>query len=175
MTYAEIRKLELAEADALFKAVTAQRAEDASRLFLKHGQTRGGWTPEYGAWVHMRQRCNNPKNTSFRYYGGRGIRVCDRWDSFENFLADVGVRPSTDHSLDRYPNQKGNYEPGNVRWATRADQNRNRSNTRFYEFQGRRLTLGQWANETGVSKGTLWFRLRVGWSIERTLTTEVAS
>lgn len=79
---------------------------------------------EYRAWVHMRQRCNNPNNPGYLDYGGRGIRVCDRWNKFENFLTDMGERPE-DRSLDRI-NNDGNYEPSNCRWATRKTQNNNK-------------------------------------------------
>jgi hypothetical protein len=74
----------------------------------------------------MRTRCENPKATQFKWYGGKGVTVCDRWKSFELFIADVGERPSIKHTLDRYPNTSGNYEPDNVRWATHTQQCRNR-------------------------------------------------
>jgi hypothetical protein len=95
-----------------------------------HGHTRGGITATYRAWVNMRNRCENPQSTQFAHYGERGIKVCERWHTYENFLADVGERPSPKHSLDRYPDVNGNYEPGNVRWATQTEQCRNRRNTR---------------------------------------------
>lgn len=89
----------------------------------KHGMTK---TPEYSSWEHMKYRCYNPKDKRYKEYGGRGITVCERWfDSFENFLADMGQRPSMDHSLDR-KNVNGNYEPNNCRWATRKEQRNNR-------------------------------------------------
>lgn len=92
-----------------------------------HNETRRGLkTPEYRLFADIHQRCGNPNNPSWKHYGGRGIRVCERWNSFSNFLADVGRRPTPDHSLDRYPNNNGNYEPGNVRWATREQQIKNR-------------------------------------------------
>lgn len=82
-------------------------------------------TPEYRAWVSMRWRCEKPQYAQYKDYGGRGIKVCDRWQSFQAFLNDVGMRPSLNHSIDRR-NNDGNYEPGNVRWATRKEQAQNR-------------------------------------------------
>jgi hypothetical protein len=76
------------------------------------------------AWVRMRQRCNNSKNAKYNRYGGRGITICDRWEVYENFFEDMGMRPSRNHSLDRIDND-GNYEPGNCRWATASEQRRN--------------------------------------------------
>lgn len=93
-----------------------------------HSETSGHTkTPEYVAWDNMKQRCLNQNRDQYEDYGGRGIEVCARWlHSFENFLADIGRRPSPKHTLDRYPDNDGNYEPGNVRWATRSEQSRNR-------------------------------------------------
>lgn len=82
-------------------------------------------TSLYRAWENMIQRCTNPKNKSFPNYGGRGVRVCERWLDFSNFLADMPERPSPEHTIDRQ-NNDGHYEPSNVRWATRTEQNRNR-------------------------------------------------
>lgn len=82
-------------------------------------------TPTYCSWDHMIQRCSNPKLKAWKYYGGRGIKVCRRWRKFENFLADMGARP-IGKSIDRFPNNDGNYEPGNCRWATSREQLLNR-------------------------------------------------
>ena len=92
------------------------------------GRSHGGTkTKEYRAWASMKTRCLNPRYSRYHDYGGRGIRVCDRWlKSFESFVADVGLAPGLEYSLDRYPNNDGNYEPGNVRWATRSQQQRNK-------------------------------------------------
>lgn len=82
-------------------------------------------TPEYRTWAAMRQRCLNPRSSRYPTYGGRGITICERWSNFTAFLADMGPRPSPDHSLDRIDNDKG-YEPSNCRWATRSQQQRNK-------------------------------------------------
>lgn len=89
-----------------------------------HGESRRGeWTPEYRAWSNMITRCHNPNATRYQNWGGRGISVCPQWrESFQDFLAHVGRRPTAAHSIDRYPNNDGNYEPGNVRWATKSQQ-----------------------------------------------------
>jgi hypothetical protein len=103
--------------------------EQTKKRMLRHGESpAGGWnleSPEYRIWVAMRQRCRDPRHGSFKYYGGRGIAVCERWKSYENFLADMGRKPSPAHSLDRIDND-GNYEPTNCRWATRTEQNKNK-------------------------------------------------
>lgn len=103
---------------------------------LKHGHTMGPRTsPEYSAYNSMKQRCNNPRNPGYRLYGGRGICVSREWqDDFGAFIAHVGRRPSISHSLDRI-NNNGNYEPGNVRWATRTEQGMNRrTTTKFWRL-----------------------------------------
>lgn len=91
-----------------------------------HGDAGVNQAPEYTSWCILRSRCSNPNNNRFKYYGGRGIKVCDRWlKSYENFLADMGRKPSPEHSIDRI-DVNGNYEPDNCRWATPIQQRANR-------------------------------------------------
>jgi len=116
---------------------------------------------EYATWVGIRARCFNRNNPAYHNYGGRGIAVCDQWMTFETFFADVGPCPSPAHTIDRIDND-GNYEPGNVRWATRTEQARNRRSSVILEFNGKRQTIGQWATEVGVPQQTLSNRVRRG-------------
>lgn len=116
--------------------------------------------PEYNCWAAMKQRCMNPKDRFFHDYGGRGIRVCERWsESFDAFFADMGNRPSLMHSIDRI-DTNGNYEPGNCRWATSREQSRNKRNNVFLEIDGRRQVLADWANEIGINWSSLYERIQ---------------
>lgn len=115
--------------------------------------------PEYGVWKTMKARCHNPNTEKFKEYGGRGIVVCDRWFSFENFLSDMGRRPSPKHSIERI-DVNGNYAPENCRWATAAEQRRNRRDgLRLIEFNGETLCLSDWASRIGISFATLVERI----------------
>lgn len=126
---------------------------------IRHGHAAGGRkTPEYNVWASMVCRCRTSSHTSYKYYGARGINVCERWLVFENFLADMGPRPSARHSLERIDNN-GNYEPDNVRWATTAQQARNRRNSRLVTWRGRTQTITDWEREIGLGRDTLAARL----------------
>lgn len=118
-------------------------------------------TPEHRVWVSMRNRCNNPRNYDYPSYGGRGIRVCGRWDDFCLFLADMGPRPTPSHSIDRIDND-GAYEPSNCRWATHKQQMRNRGNTPRVEFGGQLVALRDVADELGIDRNTLLRRYQQG-------------
>lgn len=143
---------------------------------VRHGASRrGAMTSEFNIWRSMKSRCYWPRSINFDRYGGRGISVCDRWrDSFENFLADMGPRPSPTHMLDRIDND-GNYEPGNCRWATPVEQARNQSTNRIVTVRGQTMTLAE-ARETfapHLKRGTFAARLSRGWALEAALFTSV--
>lgn len=143
--------------------------EVAGKCNKTHGLTG---TPEYRVWGGMWTRCRNKHEQSFQHYGARGIQVCDRWRSFEHFLADMGPRPSAEHSIDRL-DVNGDYTPENCRWATQTDQARNRRTNRIIEHDGETRTLAEWSELTGISIGTLWWRLEQDWSPSRILETPV--
>jgi hypothetical protein len=121
----------------------------------------------------MIDRCYNEEVRSYPLYGGRGIRVCDRWlASFEAFLGDMGLRPSRKHSLDRKNGELG-YEPSNCRWATPNEQGRNTSRNHRLTFEGETLCLSEWAERKKIPETTLRARVRYGWSPDRVLSTPV--
>lgn len=134
-----------------------------------HGKTG---TPEFNAWQAMHARCSNLRCKSYKNYGGRGIKVCRHWATFENFLDDVGERPSAKHSLERKDNA-GDYVPSNCVWATAQEQANNRRSNVWLTCEGRTQTLQQWADELGTTHTTLYMRLRRGWTVEKALTYPV--
>lgn len=127
-------------------------------------------TSEYRSWSHMMYRCTNPRSHNFKYYGGRGVRVCKRWHVFKNFLADMGPKPWAGYSIDRFPDKDGNYEPGNCRWASCIEQARGRRNVKPITFLGVTQTIGEWADQIGIKRNTVKQRLRAGWLISDALT-----
>lgn len=134
----------------------------ADRLRI-HGMSK---TTTYNVWASMLQRCNNPNSDKYQYYGGRGITVCERWHVFENFLADMGERPSKNHSIDRIDNDR-EYGPDNCRWTTMRRQNRNRRSNIEIEYQGETMCLVDWADRLGLKYETVRQRIQnQGWSVE---------
>lgn len=143
---------------------------------LSHGHTVGKQSPTYIAWLAMRQRCNYPGHKNYADYGGRGIRVCDRWlgpDGFATFLADMGEKPGRGYTLDRFPDPNGDYRPGNVRWATQRQQCRNKRNNVRLTFRGETRCMIEWAEHLGISISTISDRLRSGWSVDEALSTPI--
>lgn len=137
------------------------------KRLTKHSMAR---SPEYHAWQAMRQRCFTKHHPEYPNYGARGITVCDQWRySFPAFFADVGLRPSKKHSIERRDNDKG-YSPENCYWGTTRDQNKNKRSNHFVEYRGKSLTVTDWALELGINPNTLSERLRKGWSVERAFT-----
>lgn len=130
---------------------------------MKHGLFRNGAEAprEYWIWVGMKQRCENPNNWAFKWYGGRGIKVCDRWQEVENFLADMGPRPTNKHGIDRIETD-GDYAPGNCRWATAVEQANNRRNG--INIDG--MSVAQIARTLGMSYSGVYTRLNRGWAPE---------
>lgn len=125
---------------------------------------------EYSIWVQMKTRCLNPGSKRYGDYGGRGICIFEDWiNSFEAFYAYVGPRPSLKHSLDRYPNVNGNYEPGNVRWAIPKEQMRNTRGNHILECNGVSACIAEWADKIGVKPGIIWLRINRGYSVEDAL------
>lgn len=134
-------------------------AEQVRMSSVIHGSSE---SPEFSTWIDIQTRCYNPRSTGYRNYGGRGIRVCDRWRSnFSHFLEDMGKRP-TGCSIDRI-NNDGDYEPGNCRWATRVDQANNRRTNVFLTIGGKSKTISQWAEFTGIKMATIHRRFKVGY------------
>lgn len=142
--------------------------------------THGCWNkPEtgYKCWESMLHRCRSVHDYKSRNHGGRGIVVCEQWqgkDGFSHFIADMGPRPSRGHSIDRYPDPNGNYEPSNCRWATQKEQMNNTRRNIWIEYDGEKRTIAQWADKTGINPSSLYSRIVIRkWPIEKALTTPV--
>lgn len=134
--------------------------DEASKRHIKHGHvTKGKSSPTYRTWINMIQRCNNPNASYYSYYGGRGINVCERWMNFENFLEDMGERPSKNHSIER-KDSNGDYCLSNCKWGTSQEQGRNRSiqnnNKSGYKGIYKVNKTGKWTAAIGVSKKTIY-------------------
>lgn len=136
---------------------------------VRHG---GHGTPAYRSWQKMRDRCLNPRFKQYRDYGGRGVTVCERWQDFAAFIEDMGERPEG-ATLDRYPDKNGNYEPGNCRWATRKEQQRNTRRNVYVTAFGETLLLVDMAAKHNLPAKCLGQRLKMGWDAERAVTQPV--
>lgn len=152
------------------------RLDRIHETLFKHGQSgtpgnRQAATSEWITWNGIKDRCLNPNNSTYPYYGGRGITVCERWrDSFENFYADMGSKPTAKHSIDRRDVNK-NYDPDNCRWATPIQQGGNKSNNVNLTYDGETYCVAEWCRRTGLKESLVRKRVRMGWSHERALTT----
>ena len=140
----------------------------AGARLRRHGPTN---TPEWRTWSSMFTRCYNARSVGYRYWGGRGVKVCSRWHTFENFLADMGRRPAGT-SLDRI-NNDGNYSSRNCRWATTYQQAQNKRDTRFIEWSGKRRSVAQWSRELRIPIDVLCKRLDSGRPLAWVLTRPV--
>lgn len=146
----------------------AQRMREAATT---HGLSH---LPIFGRWCGMIQRCNDPNHVAYDRYGAKGITVCERWLSFENFYADMGEPPTAHHSIERRNGSLG-YFKDNCYWATRSQQARNTSQNHLLTFRGKTQCVAAWADETGIKASVIRNRInRYGWTVDRALTTAVA-
>lgn len=144
--------------------------EVTSLLTTSHGLTNSA---EYKTWTGMKRRCLNKNDPSYDRYGGRGIRICDRWlTSFENFYADMGPRPSDGYSIERIDANR-DYEPNNCKWIPMRDQAANKRSSVRLTHNGETHNLKEWSLITGMPYGTMQARHANGWDDERTITTPV--
>lgn len=133
-----------------------------TKIITKHGLR---YSVEYAVWSTMKDRCLNPRNKQFKHYGGRGVKVCERWMQFENFISDMGKRPKG-LSLDRI-NNDGNYEPPNCRWATIREQSRNKRSNKVLIFNGKKMCVRDWDRHCGFKDSTIRNRIKLGWTGEK--------
>ncbi len=130
----------------------------------RHGHSLNGKRSlTHSTWHNMKTRCQNSNTKAYENYGAKGIKVCSRWTVFENFLEDMGERPGPNYSIERI-SSTGDYCPDNCRWATRTEQNRNRSMCISITIDGKCQTVKEWALETGLKRQTIERRLKLGWS-----------
>jgi len=153
------------------KSCGCLRKDFSVMKFTTHGQSN---SPTHKTWMSMNRRCTNPTHQAYKYYGGKGVKVCKRWKSFKNFLQDMGERP-LGKTIDRFPKTDGNYEPGNCRWATVMQQRSRTTASRLITYKGKTFHLNEWARITGIKRETIARRLNVGWSVYKTFRTPVKS
>jgi len=145
-------------------------------MYISEKKTKHGLchTAEYRSWSMMKNRVFNKKNPAYKNYGGRGISMCDEWiESFERFYADMGNKPSPDHSIDRI-NNDGDYCPENCKWSTSIEQSRNTRRNVFIEVNGESRCVSAWAQKMGVPKRLIYGRLKAGWSAYSAVTKQVS-
>jgi len=135
---------------------------------IGHRQHNKSLAPIFRIWSDMKRRCSNPNRGDYKYYGGRGIKVCKRWLVFKNFLKDMG-EPKIGETIDRINNSKG-YSPKNCKWATRLEQMNNTRFNRLITFSGKTMSVSSWARTIGLHPDTLKRRLYLGWSENKALT-----
>jgi len=138
------------------------------------GKHRMSKSAEYKVWQGMMKRCHGPNDSNREWYAARGIVVVDRWHKFVNFFADMGKRPTPQHTVERKDNN-GPYSPDNCKWATRYEQVRNTRSNRFLELDGRKMIATDWAKESVVGLRTFWQRLYAGWDLREALTAPAKS
>lgn len=136
-----------------------------------HGKTK---TAVYITWMNMKERCRNPHVKRYEQYGGRGISVCERWQSFEQFFEDMGDLPFSGAQIDRIDND-GNYTPENCRWTDRKQNSRNKRSNIVVEYHGRKMCAAELAELTNMHAGILRYRLRQGWTVAEAVTTPIGN
>ncbi len=152
----------IVEGTALRKKTTISCGCYAKEFHLIQKVTHGkSHTPEYNVWHGMRLRCYNHNDPAYHNYGGRGITVCDEWSTFQGFFADMGERPSKNHSIDRRDNEKG-YSKDNCYWATKKEQSDNRRSAVWIEYDGIKLTQSDWAKKLEISPSVIGNRRKIG-------------
>jgi len=150
------------------KSCGCQKRDATVARNTTHGNSKH---PLYQRWAGMVQRCNNPNHVGYKNYGARGIKVCDRWLKFENFLADMGM-PKEGESIDRI-DVDGDYTPENCRWASSAEQARNTGRNVVVTVNGKSMTVRDWEIEKGVSRGAFQRRVDLGWPLEKAVTEPI--
>ena len=146
-----------------------KRKDGLIKRITRHNMSN---TPEYMAWEGMKARCLNSNNIFYSNYGGRGIKVCERWMNFKEFFKDMGYKPNKSYSIERI-DVNGNYEPSNCKWATRSEQDRNKRNTVFIEYNGQKWILMDLAKKFNMHQQTLKQRIISGMTVEEALNTPI--
>jgi len=144
------------------KGCGCRQYSDLAKRLTRHGMAkRSGRHPCYSIWKNIKARCCNPQSSKFKYYGGRGIKMCNRWQqSFTDFVADMGDRPTPQHTVER-KDTNGDYCPENCTWATMREQTRNKRSNRFFTFNGETLCVNDWAARLGIKTTTMQARFKV--------------